>query len=58
MTLSATHAMGVPVVGRRALAGLTTSPASALSRLDLPTPVPPTKASTYADPSKPSLCRA
>src|SRR2546423_14961474 len=55
--LSATQAMGAPVVGRRALAALTVSPARALSRLDLPTPVPPSQASTYADPSKPSLRR-
>ena len=34
------------IVGRRAEARLTVSPASALSRLDLPTPVPPTRART------------
>ncbi len=41
-----THAIGSEVVGRRADAGLTSPPARALSRLDLPTPVPPTRART------------
>ena len=40
------QATGSEVVGRRAEAVLTTLPASALSRLDLPTPVPPTNART------------
>ena len=40
------QATGSDVVGRRADAVLTTLPASALSRLDLPTPVPPTRART------------
>ena len=35
-----------PVVGRRGPAGLMLSPARALSRLDFPTPVPPTRATT------------
>ena len=47
------HAIGWAVVGRRAEAGLTSPPASALSKLDLPTPVPPTSARTYASPGKP-----
>ena len=45
-----TQATGSEVVGRRTPAGLTVSPAIALSRLDLPTPVPPASASTYRSP--------
>jgi len=41
-------------VGRRAEAALTVDPASAFNRLDLPTPVPPTRASTYASDGNPS----
>ncbi len=48
------HATGSLVVGRRTDAGLTAEPASALRRLDLPTPVPPTSASTYASDGNPS----
>ena len=48
------QAIGSAVVGRSAEARLTSPPASALSRLDLPTPVPPTSARTYASPGKPT----
>jgi hypothetical protein len=44
--VAGTHATGSEVVGRRTDAALTDAPARALSRLDLPTPVPPTSATT------------
>jgi hypothetical protein len=43
---SGTHATARPSWVAGTDAGLTVEPASALSKLDLPTPVPPTSAST------------
>ena len=56
--LEETHATASDVVGRRAPAGLTFSPAIAFNNVDFPTPVPPTSARTYALLGKPSRARA